>query len=112
MKIRVFRVIRVLSKLLIAMNNIELNINNLVLHGFSPHDRYRIGAAVERQLKQMLTEQGIPSSLSHGGEHSHLDGGTFNVAPNAKAGTIGSQVAQSVYKNIRVSQSRQERKVI
>ncbi len=88
------------------MSNIELNINKLVLHGFSPHDRHRIGAAVERQLTQMLTEQGIPSSLSHGGEHSHLDGGTFNIAPNAKAGTIGSQVAQSVYKNMSISQSR------
>ncbi len=92
------------------MNNIELHINELVLHGFSPHDRYRIGAAVERQLTQMLTEQGMPATLSQGGEMPYIDGGTFNVAPNAHADTIGTQVAQSVYKNISVSQRRKGRK--
>ncbi len=81
-------------------NNIELNIDKLVLHGFSPGDRHRIGAAVERQLTQMLTEQGMPATLSQGGDMPHINGGTFNAAPNAKADTIGSQVARSVYKRL------------
>ncbi len=92
------------------MNNIELNINELILHGFSPHDRYRIGEAVERQLTQMLTEQGMPASLFQGGDMPHINGGTFNVSPNAPAETVGTQVAQSVYKNISVSQRRKGRK--
>ncbi|GAX60148.1 outer membrane protein/protective antigen OMA87 [Candidatus Scalindua japonica] len=92
-----------------AIKNIELHIDKLVLHGFSPHDRYRIGEAVERQLTQMLTEQGMPASLSHGGKYSHLYGGSFNIVQGSKAETIGSQVAQSVYKNMNVSQRRQER---
>lgn len=85
------------------MNNIDLHIDKLVLHGFSPHDRHRIGGAVERQLTRILSEQGIPSSLPHGREHSHLDGGKFNAVPNAKAEVIGSQVAQSVYKSMNIS---------
>ncbi|GJQ57398.1 MAG: hypothetical protein D8M57_18975 [Candidatus Scalindua sp. AMX11] len=88
------------------MHNIELHIDNLVLHGFSPHDRHRIGAAVEHQLTQILAKQGITSFLSKGGELSHLDGGTFDMAPNTKPGTIGAQVAKSVYAGL-----KSERKV-
>lgn len=90
------------------MSNIELHIEKLVLHGFSPHDRHRIGQAVELELTRLLTEQGISQSLSKGGKFTQLDGGQFNVAPNSKATTIGSQVAQSVYKNVSFSQSPKE----
>jgi len=97
---------------LMTNNNIELHIDKLVLHGFSPGDRHRIGEAVERQLTQILTEQGMPTSLSHGGERPHINGGTFNTATNAR--TIGIKIAQSVYsgfKNERTSfsQSRKDR---
>ena len=79
------------------MNNIELHIEQLVLHGFRPNDRYRIGKAVELELTRLFTEQGISYSMSKGGEFTRLDSGTFNIAPSSKAEAIGSQVAQSVY---------------
>lgn len=90
------------------MNNIELHIEQLVLHGFRPNDRYRIGKAVELELTRLFTEQGISYSMSKGGEFTYLDGGKFNVAPNSKTDTIGTKVAQSVYKNMSASQSRKE----
>ena len=90
-------------------NNVELHIDKLVLQGFSPSDRNRIGEVVELELTRLLTEQGISHSMSKGRELSRMDGGQFNVAPDSKANTIGSQVAQSVYKKMSVSQSRQER---
>ena len=77
--------------------NIELHIQELILHGFSPGDRYRIGEAIQRELSRLLTERGVPPSLSHGDEIAHLDGGSFNVASGSKAEAIGRQVAQSVY---------------
>ncbi len=80
-----------------ANNNIELHIEKLVLHGFSPNDRHRIGRAVERELARLLTDRDLPASLSQGGTFAQVDSGTFNVAPNAKAEAIGSQIAQSVY---------------
>ena len=79
------------------MHNIELYIEQLVLHGFSPSDRYRIGKAVELELTRLLTERDISPLLAQGGEFTRLDGGTFNIAPSSKAEAIGSQVAQSVY---------------
>jgi hypothetical protein len=79
------------------MNNIELQIDKLVLHGFSPHDRHRICEAIKVQLTRMLTEHGIPTSLSNASELPHINGGSFNTAANTNAGTIGTQIADSIY---------------
>ena len=77
--------------------NIELHIEELVLHGFAPGDRYRIGEAVERELARLFAEQGVPPSLAPGGEVASLDGGAFEVEPGSTAEAIGVQVAQAVY---------------
>ena len=77
--------------------NIELHIEELILHGFDSGDRYRIGAAVEAELARLFAEQGVPPSLIHGGEVAHLDGGAFEVAPGSGAEAIGDQVAQALY---------------
>ena len=46
--------------------NIELHIEELVLHGFEPGDRHRIGEAIERELARLFAEQGTPPSLAQG----------------------------------------------
>lgn len=76
---------------------VELHIEELVLHGFPPQDRYRIGAAVEAELARLFAEQGVPPPLAQGGEMSHLDGGSFEVALGSRAEAIGSQVAEALY---------------
>jgi hypothetical protein len=75
---------------------IELHIEELVLHGFAPGDRYRIGEAVQRELVRLLSEQGVPLSLGQDGEIARLDGGTFKVT-SSKPETVGTQVAQAVH---------------
>ncbi len=82
-------------------HKVDLHIEELVLDGFSPGDRYRIGEVVELELTRLITEQGIPSSLSRDGELARMNGGTFNVSPNSRAEVIGGQVAQSVYQGFR-----------
>ena len=77
--------------------NIELYVEELVLHGLSPADRYRIGQAVEHELVRMFAERGAPSSLAQGSEIERLDGGAFEVRQSAKAEAIGVQVARAVY---------------
>lgn len=77
--------------------NIELHIEELVLHGFAPGDRHEIGAAVERELTRLFAEQGVPVSLANGGEIARLNGGAFSVTRGSKPEVIGAQVAQSVY---------------
>jgi hypothetical protein len=80
--------------------NIDLHIEELVLHGFAPEDRYRIGAAVERELARLLAERGVPPGLAAGAEIAGLDGGAFQVAPGARPEAIGAQVAQAVYDKV------------
>ena len=77
--------------------NIEINIEELKLHGFSRSDSYRIGQALQTELTCLITERGISQSISRGGEIAHLNGGSFNVTPNSKPYVIGAQVAKSVY---------------
>ena len=77
--------------------NIELQIEELVLRGFAPEDRYLIGEAVQQELTRLLTERGVPPSLARGGEIGHLDGGTFAMSSGMKAEAIGSQIAQNIY---------------
>ena len=81
--------------------NIELNVEELVLHGFSPGDRYRIGEVVERELVHMIAERDLPSSLADGGKIDHLDGGAFEAAQGSRPEEIGLQVAQAVYRGVR-----------
>ncbi len=82
---------------MVMKQNIDLYIEELVLHGFDHVNRHLIGAAVQGELTRLLTEQGLPSSLSHSGDHARLKGGTFNMTPNSKVEAIGAGVARSVY---------------
>ena len=77
--------------------NIELRVEELVLRGFAPDDRYGIGEAVEHELARLFSEQGTPPSLAQGHEVLRLDGGTFEAKPSSRVEAIGVKVAQAVY---------------
>ena len=80
---------------------IELNIEELVLHGFSPGDRHDIGEAVELELTRLLADRGVPQSLERGREIANMDGGAFEVAQGLRAQVVGAQVAKVVYGGLR-----------
>ncbi len=82
-----------------VMNNqtVEVFIDELVLHGFSPRDRYQISADVEMELSRLFNEKGLPSSFYSGGHISILQGDTFNLSKQNKEVSTGSQIAGSVY---------------
>lgn len=77
--------------------NIELHIEELVLHGFAPGDRYSIADAVESELTRSFAERGLPPSLMRNAVIGRVDGGAFDVASGAKPDRIGGQVAEAVY---------------
>lgn len=80
-----------------ARASVNLHIGELVLHGFAPHDRYRIGDAVQHELARLLMTEGAPPALRAGGERASLNAGSFNVAQGAAAKSVGHRVAQAVY---------------
>lgn len=79
--------------------SIEIHIDELVLHGFSSHQRQHITEAVQAELQNLLTLQGIPTSLSGGGSNYIINAGSFNVQQGAKPASIGQGIAGSVYKS-------------
>lgn len=80
-----------------AINNIELHIEQLVLHGFNYVDRHSIGESVQRELTRLIAERGVPSAIGKEASISQLDAGNFNVMQGSRPNIIGSQVALSVY---------------
>jgi hypothetical protein len=77
--------------------NVELHIENLVLHGFDSARRQDIGEAVKAELTRLLSADGLGSSLANGRQLERLDGGSFDVLPNARQADVGSQIARALY---------------
>ena len=77
--------------------NLEMEIEDLVLHGFPGMDKDRIARAVQMELERLITEGGVPASLQEGGDIARLEGGSFQVAPDLSAEEVGAQVARAIY---------------
>ena len=82
-------------------NNVELQIQELVLHGFSAADRHQISDAIRTELARQLAQHGVPKLLTRDGRIRQLDAGAVNVALGSRADTVGKQVAQSVYQGLK-----------
>jgi hypothetical protein len=80
--------------------SVELEIGELVLHGFAPGDRHRIGESFERELTRLLTDEGVPASLGETVAEPRLDGGTFELQPGMAADEVGARLARQVYRGL------------
>ena len=76
---------------------IHLHIEELVLHGFAPGDRHRIGDAVQQELARLLTNTETPTSLAKSADIAQLSGGSFQISAAARPETTGAQVARAVF---------------
>ena len=77
--------------------DIELHIEELVLHGVSRSDARRLGASMEAELGRMLTERGLPAGLRGGAEIGAIDAGRMNLGAPARPESTGAAVAKAVY---------------
>jgi hypothetical protein len=77
---------------------VEIVIDELILHGFSPAERVAIGDSLSLELERLITEQGFQA-------FENVDTPVLKAAPvklqaNAKPKTVGSQVAQVVHASL------------
>jgi len=79
---------------------LKLEIQELVLDGFAPADRYLIGEALGRELTQLFSQHDVPAWMNRSGEIARLDGGGFEVAMNAKSDAVGAQIARAVHRGL------------
>jgi hypothetical protein len=78
---------------------VRLHIGELVLHGFEPADRARIGEALEAELTRLLAA-GDTESLARAGNVSRLDGGAFEMPQQAGPAVTGERLARAVYNGL------------
>jgi hypothetical protein len=79
---------------------LELHIEAVVLHGFPPSYRFRIGDALERELSRLIAQQGLAGLVAVPMAVEHLDAGAFKVPPNARPHAIGAQLAHSLHQRL------------
>lgn len=79
-----------------ANRNVEIQIDELILHGFHVTDRYAIGDALASELSRLaINAQEYPFDRD-----IHIPvqrAREFSVPPNAKPALIGAKVAQTVH---------------
>lgn len=79
---------------------IELHIEELVLEGFSPGDRYRIGNSLERELIRLLEDYEISESLSSKVNIDRIDAGVIEVNTRLGGRDLGTKLGRAIYKVI------------
>jgi hypothetical protein len=82
--------------------NINLPVERLILDGL-PVEKYQafyVHAAVEAELRRILTEHGLASYLQYGGTTPSINGNLVPLSINRNPAHIGTQIAQSVYGGI------------
>ena len=75
--------------------NIELQIEELILHDLPYDQRHRVAAAIEQALTRLLAERGLPAGFAE--DMPPLRAAPVGVNPRLSAESMGQQVAQSVY---------------
>lgn len=75
---------------------VEVEIEHLVLHGFSPVEGRRIGVMIEREMGRLLVEHGVPESLRQEGTVLQLDAGEVVRTPGSSPQQLGREIARQL----------------
>jgi hypothetical protein len=79
-----------------SKTRVEIIIDELSLHGFSPAERDAIGASLSLELQRLVTA-GDPTVLTNLGSAPLLRANNITLEPGAKSQTVGAQVANAVH---------------
>ena len=71
---------------------IRVEIDELILHGFDPRQRYAIADALQLELTAALGDLHVPKSRST----PHVDAGSFTMQSGASAAAVGQAIARQV----------------
>lgn len=78
--------------------SINLHIERLVLDGldFNATGREQLSGAVQRELTQLLTNQGLPSNVNRLNKQRTIQGGSIELGYRKQPNTIGQQIGRSI----------------
>jgi hypothetical protein len=72
---------------------IEVHIEELILHGCAPGQRWEIGDALENELRALLAEKGLPAGWL--ASPAQIDAGTIRLT---RTSTAGAQIAEAIHR--------------
>lgn len=78
---------------------VEVYVEELILYGVSPRDRYHLAGSLERELGRLLAGQ-VPASLTRPARIGHMDAGQISVARAAPARRIGADIAGAIFRGL------------
>ena len=78
-------------------SNLNLHIEELVLHGFLPGDGHRIAAALEQELARLFSEASLPVNLQKNISLDRIDGGSFPLSNDMRPARVGEQIAGAIH---------------
>lgn len=86
--------------------SVELNIDELVLHGFGRVDAGRFERALRGELGRLLAAAEAPDGLMALGDRAQLELGALQVGKGASAEQLGVGVAQALVRGLGQSASQ------
>ena len=92
-----------------GVRNIEVQIDELFLHGFPVADRYIIGEALTHELGRLFENNAVDISSVKELQVSALNAGRIIIPPNARPTLIGVQVAKAVHGSLNTGSIRGQR---
>ncbi len=87
-----------MSEQTLMPESIQVEIGELVLHGFAPGDRHAIATAVEQELTRLIAAGIAPAAWNQGGAVDRVDAGAFTLHAGARGAAVGAQVAGQLYR--------------
>lgn len=83
--------------------DIEIHIDEIVLHGFPARNKAGIDNALRNELALLLARYGAPAILKNGGAVPLVPGGTFKTSSHESSKSIGKSIARSIYSGLKRS---------
>lgn len=80
--------------------NFKLEIGELVLHDFDRVDGAEVGTSLRAELGTLLARNGWPGGQAEAAALTELSGGSFNLAADADAQSIGRRLARQIYQGM------------
>jgi hypothetical protein len=84
------------------MKRVVLHIDSLILKGFRHEDRYGIVEGLQQELSRLFVDPQVAQQLTANGDVSRLRLGSISIDQNSKPQRVGSQVAQSIGKGMKI----------
>ncbi|MCP3137410.1 hypothetical protein [Pyxidicoccus xibeiensis] len=77
--------------------DIEIHIEELVLHGVDVADRHAVAEALQRELQTLVASEGLQTLLASPERFERYSPAPITVTPGMKSEQLGTQLARTLH---------------